>query len=103
MGPWKKDPKAVTKKITTALDFPMTVRASVEDTNVFSKEVANAKELVAAIEVAAEESAAKGKKIFVEQVSCDFTKENTAGKPDLNTPRCRRRASRRSIATTAAG
>jgi len=85
MGPWKKDSKAVTKKITTALDFPMTVRASVEDTNVYSKEVANSKDLVAAIEVAAEESAAKGKKIFVEQVSCDFTKENTAGKPDLNT------------------
>jgi DNA topoisomerase-1 len=86
MGPWKKDPKAVTKKITTSLDFPMTVRASVEDTNVYSKEVANAKELVAAIEVAADDSATKGKKIFVEQVSCDFTKENTAGKPDLNTP-----------------
>jgi len=86
MGPWKKDPKAVTKKITTALDFPMTVRATVEDTNLFSKEVANAKELVAAIEEAADDSATKGKKIFVEQVSCDFTKENTAGKPDLNTP-----------------
>jgi DNA topoisomerase-1 len=86
MGPWKKDPKAVTKKITTSLDFPMTVRANIEDTNVYSKEVANTKELVAAIEVAADEPAAKGKKIFVEQVSCDFTKENTAGKPDLNTP-----------------
>jgi DNA topoisomerase-1 len=86
MGPWKKDSKAVTKKITTALDFPMTVRARVEDTIVYSKEVADAKELVAAIEVAAAEPVAKGKKIFVEQVSCDFTKENTAGKPDLNTP-----------------
>ena len=86
MGPWKKDPKAVTKKITTALDFPMTVKATIEDTSVYSKEVANAKELVSAIEAAAEETAAKGKKIFVEQISCDFTKENTAGKPDLNTP-----------------
>ena len=86
MGPWKKDAKAVTKKITTSLDFPMTVRASIGDTSVFSKGVANAKELVTAIEAAADESAAKGKKIFVEQVSCDFTKENTAGKPDLNTP-----------------
>ncbi|MGA2849962.1 MAG: type I DNA topoisomerase [Terracidiphilus sp.] len=86
LGPWKKDPKAVTKKITTSLDFPMTVRATVEDENVYSKEVANAKELVAAIGVAEDEPAAKGKKIFVEQVSCDFTKENTAGKPDLNTP-----------------
>ena len=85
MGPWKKDPKAVIKKIATSLDFPMTVRASIEDTNVYSKEVSNAKDLAAAIEAAVDESA-KGKKIFVEQVSCDFTKENTAGKPDLNTP-----------------
>ena len=86
MGPWKKDPKAVAKKVTTALDFPMTVRAQVGDDNVYSKAVADAKELVAAITEAADEPAAKGKKIFVEQVSCDFTKENTAGKPDLNTP-----------------
>ncbi len=86
MGPWKKDPKAVTKKITTALHFPMTVRATVDDTNVFSKEVADAKTLVAAIGSAVDEPAAKGKKIFVEQVSCDFTKENFAAKPDLSAP-----------------
>ena len=54
MGPWKKDPKAVTKKITTALHFPMTVRATIEDTNVFSKEVADTKALVAAIAEAAD-------------------------------------------------
>jgi hypothetical protein len=53
---------------------------------VYSKEVADVKQLVAAIEAAVDESATKGKKIYVEQVSCDFTKENTAGKPDLNTP-----------------
>ena len=86
MGPWKKDPKAVTKKITTALNFPMTVRATVDDTNVYSREVADAKELVTAIAAAADESAPKGKKIFVEQVSCDFTKENFAAKPDLSAP-----------------
>ena len=86
MGPWKKDQKAVTKKITAALDFPMTVRVSADDANVFVKEVADAKQLVAAIGEAVEVPAAKGKKITVEQVSCDFTKENTAGKPDLNTP-----------------
>ena len=28
MGPWKKDPKAVTKKIIEALHFPMTVKAT---------------------------------------------------------------------------
>src|SRR5579859_1463077 len=86
MGPWKKDPKAVTKKITTALHFPMTVRATIEETNVYSKEVADTKTLVAAIGEAADDPAIKGKKIFVEQVSCDFTKENFAAKPDLSAP-----------------
>jgi DNA topoisomerase I len=86
MGPWKKDAKAVTQKITKALHFPMTVHAAVEDTKVFSKEVANAKELVSAIADAVNGPAEKGKKVFVEQVSCDFTKENIAAKPDLNTP-----------------
>ncbi len=86
MGPWKKDPKAVTQKITKALHFPMTVHAAVDDTKVYSKEVANAKELVSAIAEAVNGSAEKGKKVFVEQVSCDFTKENIAAKPDLNTP-----------------
>ena len=86
MGPWKKNPKTVTKKVTKALSFPMTVRATVDDANVFSKEVANTSELIAAITEAADESASKGKKVFVEQVSCDFTKENIASKPDMNTP-----------------
>jgi DNA topoisomerase I len=86
MGPWKKDPKAVTKKIAAALDFPMTVRATVEDESTYSKEVTDTKALVAAINEAADDSAAKGKKIFVEQVSCDFTKENFAAKPDLSAP-----------------
>ena len=86
MGPWKKDPKAVLKKVTGALDFPMTVRATVEDNSVFAKEVATAKELAAAVEEAAEDTTNKGKKVFVEQVSCDFTKENYAAKPDLSAP-----------------
>ncbi len=86
MGPWKKDPKAATKKITTKLVFPMTVRATVEDTNLYSKVVENTRALVVAINEAADESATKGKKIFVEQVSCDFTKENFAAKPDLSAP-----------------
>ena len=86
MGPWKKDSKAVTKKITAALHFPMTVRATVEDNSVFAKEVADTKALVAAIGEAAEDSATKGKKISIEQVSCDFTKENFSAKPDLSAP-----------------
>jgi DNA topoisomerase-1 len=90
-GPWKKDPKVVTKKITKALKFPMTVRATMDEMGVFSKEVADAKEMVAAIgeamdEAAAKESVGKGRKVTVEQVSCDFTKENFAAKPDLSAP-----------------
>jgi DNA topoisomerase-1 len=86
MAPWKKDSKAVLERITESLHFPMTVRALVDDTSIYSKEVAGVKELAAAINEAADGAAAKGKKIVVEQVSCDFTKENTAGKPDMNTP-----------------
>jgi DNA topoisomerase-1 len=85
MGPWKKDQKAVVKKITGALHFPMTVKVTADDTNLFSKDAADAKELVAAISEAMD-GVAKGNKVSVEQVSCTFTKENTAGKPDMNTP-----------------
>lgn len=81
-GPWKKDSKAVTKKITTAMHYPMIVKAMVEDVTEFQKEVADNKELAAAVEKAAR----AGKKVTVEQVSCDFTKENFAAKPDLNSP-----------------
>jgi DNA topoisomerase-1 len=81
-GPWKKDAKAVTKKITKALSFPMTVKGMIEDVTEFSQEVKDAKEMVAAIELAQR----AGKKVTVEQVSCDFTKENFAAKPDLSAP-----------------
>ncbi|HEY4382413.1 MAG TPA: type I DNA topoisomerase [Acidobacteriaceae bacterium] len=81
-GPWKKDAKAVTKKITKALSFPMTVKAMVEDVTEFSQDVNDAKEMAAAVELAQR----AGKKVTVEQVSCDFTKENFAAKPDLSAP-----------------
>jgi DNA topoisomerase-1 len=81
-GPWKKDSKAVVKKITQALSFPMTVKAMVEDVTEFSQDVEDTKEMVAAIELAQR----AGKKVTVEQVSCDFTKENFAAKPDLSAP-----------------
>jgi DNA topoisomerase-1 len=81
-GPWKKDAKAVTKKITKALSFPMTVKAANGHVTEFSQEVANAGEMAAAIELAQP----AGKKVTVEQVSCDFTKENFAAKPDLSAP-----------------
>ena len=81
-GPWKKDQKAVLKKVTTAFTFPIIVKAATEDVIEYSKEVLNAKELVAAIEEAAD----AGKKVTAEQFSCDFTKENFAAKPDLSAP-----------------
>ncbi|MDP9050826.1 MAG: type I DNA topoisomerase [Acidobacteriota bacterium] len=81
-GPWKKDSKAVVKKITKGLSFPMTVKAMIEDVTEFSQDVADTKEMVAAIELAQR----AGKKVTVEQVSCDFTKENFAAKPDLSAP-----------------
>ena len=81
-GPWKKDPKAVTKKVTKAFQFPLIVKATTEDVTEYSKEVGDAKEMAAAIAEAAEQ----GKKVTVEPVSCDFTKENFAAKPDLSAP-----------------
>lgn len=81
-GPWKKDPKAVTKKITTAFGYPMLVKATTEDVTEYSKEVNDAKELAAAVN----EAAPQGKKVTAEPVSCDFTKENFAAKPDLSAP-----------------
>jgi DNA topoisomerase-1 len=81
-GPWKKDAKAVTKKITTAFDFPMIVKATTEDVVEYSKEVGDTKELAAAVNQAAEQ----GKKVTAEPVSCDFTKENFSAKPDLSAP-----------------
>ena len=82
LGPWKKSQKTVLKKITTALKFPMIVKAVTEDVADFQKDVADTKELIAGIE----EAIGKGKKITVEQFSCDFTKENFAAKPDLSAP-----------------
>jgi DNA topoisomerase-1 len=81
-GPWKKDSKAVMKKITKAFSFPIIVKATTEDVIEYSKETLNAKDLAAAIE----EAAAAGKKVTAEPFSCDFTKENFAAKPDLSAP-----------------
>jgi DNA topoisomerase I len=82
LGPWKKSQKTVLKKITTALKYPMIVKAVTDDEVDFQKDAADQKQLIAAIE----EAIGKGKKITVEQFSCDFTKENFAAKPDLSAP-----------------
>jgi DNA topoisomerase I len=81
-GPWKKDQKAVIKKVTTAFTFPIIVKSTTDDEFAYSKEVLNAKELALAVD----EAAAAGKKVTAEQYSCDFTKENFAAKPDLSAP-----------------
>jgi DNA topoisomerase I len=81
-GPWKKDAKAVMKKITTAFSFPIIVKATTEDVIEYSKETLNAKDLAAAVD----EAAKAGKKVTAEPFSCDFTKENFAAKPDLSAP-----------------
>jgi DNA topoisomerase-1 len=81
-GAWKKDSKAVLKKVTSAFVFPMTVKAMTDDVTDFSREAKDAKELTSAIQ----EAQGKGKKVVVETFSCDFTKENYAAKPDLNAP-----------------
>ena len=52
-GPWKKDTKAVLKKVTTAFTFPIIVKSTTDDEFAYSKEVLNAKEMAAAIDEAA--------------------------------------------------
>ncbi|WP_263375089.1 type I DNA topoisomerase [Granulicella aggregans] len=87
MGPWKKDPKALLKKINDTLNFPVEVKAMTEEMPDFSKEVADNKALQSAINDAqAKVAEGTSKKVIVEAVSCDFTKENFAAKPDLSAP-----------------
>ena len=81
-GPWKKDPKAVLKKVLSSFHFPMIVKAVTFDETNYEKEVSDAK----AFTIAIAEAQKKGKKVTAELVSCDFTKENFAAKPDLSAP-----------------
>ena len=81
-APWKKDSKAVLKKVLSGFHFPMIVKAVTVDETNFEKTVEDAKEFASAVA----EAQGKGKKITAEPVSCDFTKENFAAKPDLSAP-----------------
>jgi DNA topoisomerase-1 len=81
-APWKKDPKAVLKKVLNGFHFPMIVKALAGDATTFEKQVEDAKEFAAAVALAQK----NGKKVTAEPVSCDFTKENFAAKPDLSAP-----------------
>jgi DNA topoisomerase-1 len=81
-GPLKKDPKAAVKKVLDTFSFPMYVKAMNADVIESSTKVGDKAELVEALQRAA----GQGNKLVVEPESCDFTKENFAAKPDLNSP-----------------
>ena len=81
-APWKKDPKAVLKKVLANFHFPMIVKGLTFDETNFQTEVADAKAFATAVAQAQRQA----KKVVAEPVSCDFTKENIAAKPDLTAP-----------------
>jgi DNA topoisomerase I len=81
-GPLKKDPKAAVKKVLDTFSFPMYVKAMNDEITESSTKVEDKAELIRALQGAA----GQGNKLVVEPESCDFTKENFAAKPDLNSP-----------------
>jgi len=76
---WKKDPKKLIKKVETKLKYPLLVKSTEGDESNTVAEVKTKAELTAGIEGAL----GSGRKVTVEQVSCGFTKEHYAPKPDL--------------------
>jgi DNA topoisomerase-1 len=86
LGPFKKDPKAATKKVLDTFNFPMHVKAMHEEMAEFNEEVADKPALMESLQRAAVKAKAEGLKLVVEPDTCDFTKENFAAKPDLNSP-----------------
>ena len=66
-------------KVEEKLKYPVTVKTTEEDESTTVAEVHTRAELKQGIETAL----ASGQKVTVEQVSCGFTKENHAAKPDL--------------------
>ena len=81
-GTLKKDPKAAVKKVLATFSFPMYVKAMNEDMTESSTKVEDKAALMEALQSAT----GQGNKLVVEPESCDFTKENFAAKPDLNSP-----------------
>ena len=78
MGPWKKSQKTVLKKITTALKFPMIVKAMTEDMTDFQKDAAD---MSNSSWRGIEEAIGKGKEDYgwSSLASCDFTKATLRG------------------------
>ncbi len=81
-GPLKKDPKAAVKKVLDTFSFPMYVKAMSDDVTESSAKVEDKSQLIMELQRAS----GQGNKLVVEPESCDFTKENFAAKPDLNSP-----------------
>jgi DNA topoisomerase-1 len=86
LGPLRKDPKAAMKKVLDTFHFPMHVKAMNEDMPEFNEEVEDKAALLESLQRAAVKAKADGLKLVVEPDTCDFTKENFAAKPDLNSP-----------------
>jgi DNA topoisomerase-1 len=84
LGPLKKDPKTATKKVLATFNFPMHVKALQDEMPEFNEEVADKPALMESLQRAAIKAKAEGLKLVVEPDTCDFTKENFAAKPDLN-------------------
>jgi DNA topoisomerase-1 len=83
---WKKSEREVLKKISTKFHHA-TLKVTGTDTEGAERSVEvsdskDRKELTAALQLAMKD----WKRVSVEPVSCDFTKENFAAKPDLNAP-----------------
>ncbi|HZZ39736.1 MAG TPA: type I DNA topoisomerase [Acidobacteriaceae bacterium] len=76
---WKKEPKKVIAKIEGKLKYSMLVKTTEGDESTTVAEVKDK----AALKAAIEEALGSGRKVTVEQVSCGFTKEHFAPKPDL--------------------
>ncbi len=76
---WKKEPKKVIAKVEEKLKYPVLVKVTEDDESSTVAEANNKAELKAGIESAM----GAGRKVTVEQVSCGFTKENYAAKPEL--------------------
>jgi DNA topoisomerase-1 len=76
---WKKEPKKVIAKVEGKLKYPMQVKTTEGEESTTVAEVKDKAELKAAIE----QALGSGRKVTVEQVSCGFTKEHFAAKPDL--------------------
>jgi DNA topoisomerase-1 len=84
LGPLKKDPKTATKKVLATFNFPMHVKALQDEMPEFNEEVADKPALMESLQRASVKAKAEGLKLVVEPDTCDFTKENFAAKPDLN-------------------